>query len=239
MNIKRILCCLLSILLLTIGFTSCDKSVKKSNSSKNNKKSTEQITSAAPSADDIKEENNDSEQLENNKQGAEHKKVKVTMQNGGSFVVELYPEYAPETCENFINLVNEGFYNGKTFHRVVDNFMAQGGSSDGLGYEGSSKTIKGEFSANGFTQNTLSHTRGVISMARSPQSFDSASSQFFICLSDQAAYSCDGGYAAFGKVIEGMEVVDGFCKVERTYNGMDTSPAKPVNPIIIASMEVI
>ena len=160
----------------------------------------------------------------------EHSKVKFTMENGGEFVVELYPEYAPATVENFLSLVNDGFYDGLTFHRVVEGFMAQGGDPTGTGSGGSKKTIKGEFAANGFTQNTLSHTRGVISMARSAQN-DSASSQFFICYSDGCA-ALDGSYAAFGKVIEGMDVVDSFCDVEMTYNSMGEK-ASPVEPIRI------
>lgn len=84
-----------------------------------------------------------------------HPQVEVTMENGGKFVIELYPEYAPETCANFVNLVKSHFYDGLTFHRVVDGFMAQGGSTDGQGNKGSDKTIKGEFASNGFTQNTL------------------------------------------------------------------------------------
>ncbi|MBQ8784168.1 MAG: peptidylprolyl isomerase [Clostridia bacterium] len=166
-----------------------------------------------------------------------HTKVQVVMEDGGEFVIELYPEYAPETCANFIKLVNEGFYDGLTFHRIVDDFMAQGGSSDGKGYEGSDETIKGEFAANGFEQNTLSHTRGVISMARS-QDFNSGSSQFFICYSGRYTSALDGQYAAFGKVVEGMEVVDGFTRCERTYNSMGEL-AVPVDPIVIKTMTVI
>ncbi len=164
-------------------------------------------------------------------------KVKVTMQSGDTFVIELYPQYAPETCKNFIQLVKDGFYEGKTFHRVMEGFMAQGGSSDGQGYTGSDKTIKGEFAANGFEQNTLSHTRGVISMARS-NDMDSASSQFFICYSDTCAYSLDGSYAAFGKVIEGMDVVDSFTQVKLTFNSRGEL-AVPVEPIVIKSMEIL
>ncbi len=164
-------------------------------------------------------------------------KVQVVMKNGGEFVIELYPEYAPETCKNFIKLVNEGFYDGLTFHRIVDGFMAQGGSSDGMGFEGSDEKIFGEFAANGFTQNTLSHTRGVISMGRT-NDYNSASSQFFICFDDQYASSLDGRYAAFGKVIEGMDVVDAFLDVERTYNSSGEL-AIPVDPIIIKTMTVI
>lgn len=164
-------------------------------------------------------------------------KVKVVMEDGKDFVIELYPQYAPETCENFVKLVNEGFYEGLTFHRIVDGFMAQGGSSDGEGYEGSDENVKGEFALNGFEQNTLSHTRGVISMARS-NDFDSGSSQFFICYSDDYTGSLDGRYAAFGKVIEGMEVVDSFTECERTYN-MSGELAVPVDPIVIKTMTVI
>ena len=108
--------------------------------------------------------------------------IKVTMENGESFVVELCPEHAPITCENFLKLVKSGFYNGLTFHRVIDGFMAQGGDPEGTGCGGSDENIKGEFAMNG-VNNTLSHTRGVISMARS-QNPNSASSQFFICYGD-------------------------------------------------------
>lgn len=170
------------------------------------------------------------------KKTASGNKVKFTMENGGSFIIELYPEYAPETCENFINLVSEGFYDGLTFHRVIENFMAQGGDPEGTGLGGSADKIKGEFALNNFRQNTLSHTRGVVSMARSPVSYDSASSQFFICYVD-ATY-LDGEYAAFGKVIEGMDVVDSFLEVERA---LDSSGyySSPKTPIVIEKAEVI
>lgn len=162
-------------------------------------------------------------------------KINVEMEMGGSFVIELYPEYAPATVANFIKLVKDGFYDGLTFHRIVDNFMAQGGDPEGTGCGGSSETIPGEFSSNGFAQNTLSHTRGVLSMARS-MSPDSASSQFFICFSDDCTF-LDGNYAAFGKVIEGMEVVDGFCDVPRTFNSMGEKAA-PMVAVRIKSMNV-
>ena len=140
-------------------------------------------------------------------------KVKVEMERFGEFVIELLPEYAPETAANFEELVKEGFYDGVVFHRVIDNFMAQGGDPTGTGMGGSGKNIKGEFLMNGFAQNSLSHERGVVSMARSMDP-NSASSQFFICYDDCAFL--DGQYAAFGRVIEGMETVDGFLEVERT-----------------------
>lgn len=164
-----------------------------------------------------------------------HPQVKFTMENGGSFVMELYPEYAPQTVENFIDLVSEGFYDGLTFHRVVDDFMAQGGCPEGTGMGGSSRKIKGEFAINNFEQNTLSHTRGVVSMARS-SSFNSASSQFFICYSD--ATFLDGQYAAFGMVVSGMEVVDSFLEIERTM-GSDGAISKPIEPIVIEKAEVL
>ncbi len=165
----------------------------------------------------------------------ENVKAQFTMENGESFTLELYPEFAPQTVANFTKLIKDGFYDGLTFHRVVDGFMAQGGDPEGTGMGGSNKTIKGEFSSNGFTKNTLSHERGVISMARSSAP-DSASSQFFICYDD--ASFLDGNYAAFGKVIEGMEVVDGFLDIERMPNSMGEM-ASPIEPIVIKSATVI
>lgn len=163
-------------------------------------------------------------------------KVKFTMENGGSFVMELYPEYAPDTCENFTKLVTSGFYDGLTFHRVVDGFMAQGGDATGTEKENDAQPIPGEFASNGFSANTLSHERGVVSMARTSDP-NSASSQFFICY-DDSCKALDGSYAAFGKVIEGMETVDDFCNVERVYNSMGEL-ATPKEPLRIAKAEVI
>ncbi len=126
----------------------------------------------------------------------------------GDFEVKLATDYAPETSKNFITLAEKGFYNGLTFHRVIDNFMIQGGDPKGDGTGGSEKTIKGEFAQNG-VENNLSHTRGVISMARSNDP-NSASSQFFIVQADSTYL--DGQYAAFGKVTKGMDIVDKICK---------------------------
>ena len=145
------------------------------------------------------------------------------------FVITLYANDAPITCENFEKLVKEKFYDGLTFHRVVDGFMAQGGDPSGNGTGGSEKTIKGEFSQNG-VDNPLSHTRGVVSMARSSDP-DSASSQFFICYSDDDTF-LDGQYAAFGKVTEGMDVVDRFLDVPRSM-GSDGAVSSPNTPITI------
>ncbi|MBR4201139.1 MAG: peptidylprolyl isomerase [Oscillospiraceae bacterium] len=145
------------------------------------------------------------------------------------FLITLYPDDAPITCENFESLVSEGFYNGIVFHRVMEDFMAQGGDPTGTGMGGSEKTIKGEFSSNG-VQNTLSHTRGVVSMARSGDP-NSASSQFFICYSDADTF-LDGNYAAFGKVTAGMEVLDDFLKVPLDYSATGELSV-PTSPITI------
>ena len=157
-------------------------------------------------------------------------------QSGNTIILTLHPNEAPITCENFEKLVNEGFYNGLTFHRVVDEFMAQGGDPSGDGTGGSPDTIKGECAANG-VDNPLSHQRGVVSMARS-MDYDSASSQFFICYTGNYASSLDGQYAAFANVTEGMEVVDDFMKVERTQNSMGEM-AVPKTPIVMEKVEMI
>ena len=141
--------------------------------------------------------------------------VVIEMENGAKIELELYPEFAPETVKNFEKLVSEGFYDGLTFHRVIPGFMIQGGDPLGNGMGGAEKKIKGEFAINGFKQNTLKHTRGVLSMARA---FDpnSASSQFFIMHAD--APHLDGSYAAFGKVVSGIEVVDEIAAIPTDYS---------------------
>ncbi len=169
-------------------------------------------------------------------ENADRDRVKFTMENGAYFIVELYPEYAPVTCENFLKLVNEGYYDGLTFHRVVPGFMAQGGDPTRSGRVDRAEEIYGEFYSNGHIKNTISHQRGVISMART-QIPDSASSQFFICY-DDCSYSLDGAYAAFGIVTEGMEVVDSFLEIDRVL-GYDNAISEPVTPIVIAKAEVI
>lgn len=131
--------------------------------------------------------------------------VTITMENGKRIKLELLPEFAPKTVANFEKLVREGFYDGLTFHRIIPGFMIQGGDPQGNGTGGSKERIPGEFKQNGFAQNTLKHTRGVISMARAYDP-NSASSQFFIMHAD--APHLDGAYAAFGRVVEGMETVD-------------------------------
>ena len=161
---------------------------------------------------------------------AENVNVKITMNGGGEIELELYPDVAPETVANFKSLVEEGFYNGLTFHRIIKGFMIQGGDPLGNGMGGSDKTIKGEFRANGF-ENPLKHTRGVISMARSAMP-NSASSQFFIMHED--APHLDGSYAAFGKVTKGIEIVD---EIADTPVGWDGQTPR-VTPVI-EKMEII
>jgi peptidyl-prolyl cis-trans isomerase B (cyclophilin B) len=145
---------------------------------------------------------------------AQNPVVTIEMENGGIMKAELYPEVAPNTVNNFVSLVKKGFYDGVIFHRVIPGFMIQGGDPKGVGVGGPGYEIKGEFSANGF-QNNLKHSRGVLSMART-MAPDSAGSQFFVMVED--APHLDGQYAAFGKVIEGMEVADAIVSARRDWN---------------------
>ena len=147
--------------------------------------------------------------------------VTIEMQDGGIITCELYPDIAPQSVYNFISLANAGFYNGLIFHRVIPGFMIQGGCPDGTGMGGPGYCIKGEFAANGVS-NDLRHTRGVLSMARA-QAMDSAGSQFFIMHKDSP--HLDGQYAAFGMVIDGMDVVDEIASQPR--NMLTNKPKKP------------
>ena len=156
-------------------------------------------------------------------------KVKMSVQGYGDIVVELFPKVAPITVKNFLTLIEQGFYNGLTFHRIISGFMIQGGDPLGNGTGGSKDKIKGEFLKNG-VDNPLMHTRGVISMARSMFP-DSASSQFFIMHQD--APHLDGSYAAFGVVTSGIEVVDQIAAVATDYND------KPQTPVILKKVELI
>ena len=143
--------------------------------------------------------------------------VTITMADGGVMKLELYPDIAPKTVENFVSLVQKNFYDGLIFHRVIKGFMIQGGDPEGTGMGGPGYSIPGEFSANGF-ENNLKHTEGVISMARSMDP-DSAGSQFFIMHKNSP--HLDGSYAAFGKIIEGMDVVN---KIATTKTDWDDRP---------------
>ena len=153
----------------------------------------------------------------------------IKVKNFGTIKAELYPDKAPNTVNNFISLANSGFYDGLIFHRVIKGFMNQGGDPDGVGTGGPGYSIKGEFSSNGYTNNDLKHTAGVLSMARASNP-DSAGSQFFI-MAEDASY-LDGEYAAFGKVIEGMDVVEEINSVKTDQND------KPLEDVVIESITV-
>lgn len=146
--------------------------------------------------------------------------VTIEMESGNKIVAELYPDVAPNTVNNFISLINKGFYDGLTFHRVIPNFVIQGGDPEGTGMGGPGYSIKGEFTSNGF-KNDLKHDRGVLSMARAMHP-DSAGSQFFVM--HKAAPHLDGSYAAFGKVTSGIEEVDRIVSVDRDRNDMPEEP---------------
>ena len=132
--------------------------------------------------------------------------VTMNIKDYGTIKIELYPKIAYNTVANFVNLVESGYYNGNAFHRLVKGFVLQGGDASGTGIGGPGYSIKGEFTDNGFN-NKLSHTTGIVSMARLNTDYDSAGGQFFIVLSDNHTQSLDGKYAAFGKVIKGMEII--------------------------------
>jgi peptidyl-prolyl cis-trans isomerase B (cyclophilin B) len=159
----------------------------------------------------------------------ENPQVKITMEDGGTILLELDSQAAPRTVENFLGLVEQGFYDGLTFHRIIPGFMIQGGDPNGDGSGDAGQTIKGEFASNG-VDNPISHKRGVISMARS-QALDSASCQFFITNADSS--HLDGKYAAFGFVLEGMDVVDRISAVETDAGD------RPLTPVVIKSIEVV
>ena len=159
---------------------------------------------------------------------AENPIVTIEMESGGVIRAELYPEIAPNTVNNFISLIQKGFYDGLTFHRVIPGFMIQGGDPEGEGTGGPGYRIKGEFSANGF-KNNLKHTRGVLSMARTMQP-NSAGSQFFIM--HAAAPHLDMQYAAFGKVTEGLDVVDAIAEAKVDYSD------KPLEPQVMKKVMV-
>ncbi len=156
--------------------------------------------------------------------------VEIDMAGGGFMKLELYTKIAPITVENFVNLCNEHFYDGIIFHRVISGLIIQGGDPQGTGFGGSKQMIKGEFRANG-VENNLSHTRGVISMARQSGNMDSASSQFFIMVGNYPRW--DGNYAAFGKVVEGFETLDAIASVPTDAND------RPLNEQRIKTIRVI
>ncbi|QIK57744.1 peptidylprolyl isomerase [Erysipelothrix sp. HDW6A] len=156
-------------------------------------------------------------------------KIKITMTTGSTMIAELYPEIAPKTVENFVKLINDKFYDGLIFHRVIPGFMIQGGDPTGTGMGGPGYQIEGEFTSNGF-KNDLKHSEGVFSMARAYDP-NSAGSQFFIMAQDSP--HLDGQYASFGKVIEGLDVIQEIVNVKRNSND------KPLEDQVIQTIEII
>lgn len=155
--------------------------------------------------------------------------VTMNIKDYGTVTLELYPEKAPNTVNNFVTLANSGFYDGLTFHRIIEGFMIQGGDPEGTGIGGPGYSIPGEFAENGYEKNDLIHTKGVISMARS-QHPDSAGSQFFIMSAD--APHLDEKYAAFGQVTSGIEIIE---SIEKVATG---SQDRPIDPVVIESVTV-
>ena len=205
------------VMLAAIGiYAVINSNSQRKKQSKENSTNIEGTTNTENSAKENNTENKDgniqnnqisNESEENNMYSTGKHHAEIVVKNYGTIALELDADVAPITVENFANLVNEGFYNGLTFHRIISGFMIQGGDPLGNGTGGSSKTIKGEFASNG-VKNSISHVRGTISMARSSMP-NSASSQFFIVHQDSTFL--DGKYAAFGTVTSGMEVVDKIC----------------------------
>lgn len=208
----------ISLIVLAAVLTACGGQSNDDQTNENEEQATEQ-------ADESNEEANEEEQVTPT---GDNPIVTMMMENGGEVQMELYPDIAPNTVNNFISLVEDGFYDGLIFHRVISGFMIQGGDPEGAGTGGPGYAIKGEFSSNDF-ENNLEHDRGVLSMARSMEP-DSAGSQFFI-ITDPSPH-LDGDYAAFGKVIEGMEVVDEIVSAERD------NADKPLEDQVIESMTV-
>ena len=208
---------LLVLAVLVMGLSACGSSKSDTTS--------ETKATKAPKATETAEVTKEPESKTTDTKEKHHAKIKV--KNYGTIEVELDGATAPITVANFIKLVNEKFYDGLTFHRIISGFMIQGGDPLGNGTGGSDETIKGEFSSNG-VENNISHKRGVISMARSSDP-DSASSQFFIVQSDST--HLDGDYAAFGHVTSGMDIVDQICKDAKPTDGNGTI-AKDQQPVI-------
>lgn len=216
MNKKILILVVVAIFLIVVGLIIGIKNNKEKNSTGTYTTSNEK--------EEIKEDKIEEEENNMNISGLHH--ATIDIKNYGTIKLELDADKAPITVANFIKLVNEGFYNGLTFHRIIDGFMIQGGDPLGNGTGGSSENIKGEFNLNG-VENDISHVRGVISMARA-SAYNSASSQFFIVHEDSTFL--DGQYAAFGKVTEGIEIVDKICEDTQVEdnNGTVLSKNQPI-----------
>lgn len=220
---KEVIITILVAILLIAGMVGYalynNQKTKKPN---NNENKTENTVVSEKKENTVSEENKEEDKVYS--KGKHH--AEMVIKDYGTIALELDADVAPITVENFAQLVNEGFYNGLTFHRIISGFMIQGGDPQGTGMGGSDKEIKGEFAANG-VKNNISHTRGVISMARAT-AYDSASSQFFIVHQDSKFL--DGNYAGFGRVTSGIEIVDKICadtKVEDN-NGTVLKANQPI-----------
>ena len=214
----------ITVWLLTLAFAATMLAGCGSKTDTTDTTETTEATSAADETSDGAADTADTSEDEELLTGLHH--VTIDVQDYGTISLELDADTAPISVTNFINLANEGFYDGLTFHRIISGFMIQGGDPNGNGTGGSEKTIKGEFSANG-VENDISHVRGVISMARANDP-DSGSSQFFIVHEDST--SLDGQYAAFGHVTDGMDVVDAICEAVpvQDKNGTVATADQPV-----------
>lgn len=200
-NTLRIIFAVLLVLVMAFSFTACgDESASSLNDTAAQNSSSDGQSSTQNSS-----ENSDSEAVDG------VVKAEIVIKNYGTIKLDLYSDEAPITVANFTKLAKDGFYDGLTFHRIIKDFMMQGGDPKGDGTGGAENDIQGEFGANGFS-NPIAHVRGVVSMARAGYGYDTASSQFFIVHKDtQSTAALDTWYAAFGRVIEGMEIVDKIC----------------------------
>jgi len=201
---------LIFALTLTLALSACGKKSAGGGTSENSKESESATESTAENAE-----------AEETQELIATKKAEITVKDYGKIVVELYGDVAPVTVENFVGLAESGFYDGITFHRIMDGFMIQGGDPDHNGFGGSENTIFGEFISNGH-ENNISHVKGTMSMARKGNDKNSASSQFFIMV-DDATY-LDGDYAAFGRVVEGQDVVDKIASDAKPIDNNGTIP---------------
>lgn len=222
---NKLMLALVSMMTLLLILSGCGQDENR-NASDNNSNASGTSTTETPSTEEpvAKKVVPDPE--------ASHPIVTIEMDSGKTIKLELYPEVAPNTVNNFISLVKKGFYDGVIFHRVIPGFMIQGGDPDGTGAGGPGYSIAGEFTSNGF-QNDLEHTRGVLSMARTGEP-DSAGSQFFIMHADYP--SLDTQYAAFGKVIEGIEVVDEIATLPTGANDRPNEPLPTMKKVTVDTL---
>ena len=233
---KKVICAALAVLMMSFTLVSCEESKTTSSQSDDSNKTNAVTMPAeyegrvAPKAEEIDLSTVDSLDGVTEADG-ETDYVLITVEGYGQMLVRLFPDVAPITVRNFKKLVGEGFYDGLTFHRVIKNFMIQGGDPLGNGTGGSDENIFGDFSSNGF-ENNLAHKRGVVAMARSNDP-NSASSQFYICHKDSGVTSLDGNYATFGFVVYGIEVVDQITKVNTDTND------KPLKSVVISSIKFV